>query len=50
METKSKFTMIDEPFICDVCGREVKPMKEEAYFFKMSKYADKLLKYYEYSH
>ena len=26
METKSKFTMIDEPFICDVCGREVKPL------------------------
>ena len=32
---------------CPDCGREVKPMKEEAYFFKMSKYADKLLKYYE---
>ena len=32
---------------CPDCGREVKLMKEEAYFFKMSKYVDKLLKYYE---
>ncbi len=32
---------------CPDCGREVKPAKEEAYFFKMSKYADKLMKYYE---
>ena len=29
------------------CGREVKLMKEEAYFFNMKKYADRLLKYYE---
>ena len=32
---------------CPDCGREVKLQKEEAYFFKMSKYTDKLLKYYE---
>ena len=32
---------------CPDCGREVVPMKEEAYFFKMSKYVDKLLKYYD---
>ena len=32
---------------CPDCGREVKPMKEEAYFFNMKKYADRLLKYYE---
>ena len=32
---------------CPDCGREVKLMKEEAYFFSMKKYADKLLKYYE---
>lgn len=32
---------------CPDCGREVKLMKEEAYFFNMKKYADKLLKYYE---
>lgn len=30
---------------CPDCGREVKPAKEEAYFFKMSKYADRLMKY-----
>ncbi len=30
---------------CPDCGREVKPAKEEAYFFKMSKYADKLIAY-----
>ena len=28
---------------CPDCGREVKPTKEEAYFFKMSKYADRLI-------
>lgn len=32
---------------CPDCGREVKKMKEEAYFFNMKKYADRLLKYYE---
>jgi len=32
---------------CPDCGREVKPAKEEAYFFKMSKYADKLIEYIE---
>ena len=30
---------------CPDCGGEVKPAKEEAYFFKMSKYADKLIKH-----
>ncbi len=30
---------------CPDCGREVKPAKEEAYFFKMGKYADKLVKH-----
>ncbi len=28
---------------CPDCGREVKPAKEEAYFFRMSKYAEKLV-------
>lgn len=28
---------------CPDCGREVKPAKEEAYFFKMSKYANRLI-------
>ncbi len=32
---------------CPDCGREVKPAKEEAYFFKMSKYADRLIAYIE---
>ncbi len=32
---------------CPDCGREVKLMKEEAYFFNMKKYADKLLQYYD---
>lgn len=32
---------------CPDCGRPVKKMKEEAYFFKMSKYADRLMKYIE---
>ena len=30
---------------CPDCGREVKPAKEEAYFFKMSKYAERLIEY-----
>ncbi len=30
---------------CPDCGREVKPAREEAYFFKMSKYADRLIKH-----
>ena len=30
---------------CPDCGREVQPAKEEAYFFKMSKYAPKLIEY-----
>ncbi len=32
---------------CPDCGREVKKTKEEAYFFKMSKYQDRLLKHIE---
>lgn len=32
---------------CPDCGREVKKTKEEAYFFKMSKYQDKLMEYIE---
>ncbi len=32
---------------CPDCGREVIRMKEEAYFFNMKKYTDRLLKYYE---
>lgn len=32
---------------CPDCGREVKLSEEEAYFFRLSKYADDLIKYYE---
>lgn len=32
---------------CPDCGREVRLMKEETYFFNMKKYTDRLLKYYE---
>lgn len=32
---------------CPDCGREVKEVAEEAYFFKISKYADRLLEYIE---
>lgn len=32
---------------CPDCGREVKDAKEEAYFLKLGKYQDKLMKYYE---
>lgn len=32
---------------CPDCGREVKTVSEEAYFFRLSKYQDKLVKFYE---
>ena len=32
---------------CPDCGREVKWTEEEAYFFRLSKYADRLVKHYE---
>ena len=32
---------------CPDCGREVQPKSEEAYFFKLSKYQDKLVEYIE---
>lgn len=32
---------------CPDCGREVKEVTEEAYFFKLSNYQDRILKYYE---
>jgi len=42
--TKSQLT---EDGKCPVCGGDVKPMEEEAYFFRMSKYADTLIQYIE---
>ena len=32
---------------CPDCGREVKKVSEEAYFFRLSKYQERLVKYYE---
>ncbi|MDP4085432.1 MAG: methionine--tRNA ligase [Bacillota bacterium] len=32
---------------CPDCGRPVEKVKEESYFFRMGKYADRLMKYYE---
>ena len=32
---------------CPDCGRDVRKVKEESYFFNMKKYADRLLQYYE---
>ena len=32
---------------CPDCGRDLKKMKEEAYFFNMKKYTDRLIKFYE---
>ncbi|HZG81747.1 MAG TPA: methionine--tRNA ligase [Brevibacillus sp.] len=37
----------DKGYICPDCGREVKKVKEQNYFFRMSKYQDRLLKYIE---
>lgn len=36
--------LVDEK--CPDCGREVKKVKEESYFFNMKKYADRLIQYY----
>ncbi len=33
--------------LCPACGRKVDKVKEESYFFKLSAYQDKLLKFYE---
>jgi methionyl-tRNA synthetase len=33
--------------LCPSCGRKVDKVKEESYFFKLSAYGDKLLKFYE---
>lgn len=32
---------------CPDCGRTIKKIREQSYFFRMSKYADRLLQYYE---
>lgn len=40
-------SQLKENHTCPDCGRECHTQKEEAYFFRMSKYADQLMKYYE---
>ena len=40
-------TQLKEGNLCPDCGRPVQTTKEEAYFFKMSKYQDKLMEYIE---
>ena len=40
-------TQIAEGNVCPDCGRPVEKAKEEAYFIKMSKYQDRLMKYIE---
>ncbi len=37
----------DDGYVCPECGRSVEKVKEKSYFFKMSKYQDRLLKYIE---
>ncbi len=40
-------TQVAEGNVCPDCGRPLQKAKEEAYFFKMSKYQDRLIKYIE---
>ena len=40
-------SQLDENGMCPDCHREVHEISEEAYFFKLSKYQDKLVKFYE---
>ncbi len=40
-------SQVGEDHICPDCKRPVHKAKEEAYFFRMSKYADKLLEFYD---
>jgi methionyl-tRNA synthetase len=40
-------TQVGEDHVCPDCKRPVHEDNEDAYFFKMSKYADRLLKFYE---
>ena len=40
-------SQLDENHCCPDCNRSVEKKTEEAYFFKMSKYVDRLVKYYD---
>ncbi len=46
-ETFFPETQLEDGEFCPDCGRSTSIIKEESYFFKLSKYEDKLLKYYE---
>ncbi len=45
--TEKQLNVEDGEKLCPDCGRPVELVKEESYFFKMSKYADKLIKHIE---
>lgn len=49
VECESFFTdrQSDDGRTCPDCGRKVEKVKEKSYFFRMSKYVDRLLQYYE---
>ncbi|RAX53892.1 methionine--tRNA ligase [Helicobacter sp. 16-1353] len=42
----TKRQLVDE-FFCPDCGKETTPLKEESYFFRLSKYENKLLEWYK---
>lgn len=42
----TKRQLVDDMF-CPDCGKETSPLKEESYFFKLSSYQKKILKWYE---
>ncbi|WP_297811228.1 methionine--tRNA ligase [uncultured Helicobacter sp.] len=42
----TKFQLINEKY-CPDCGKEIVPLEEESYFFKLSAYEQKLLQFYE---
>ena len=46
-ETFFPETQLEDGEFCPDCGRTTSIIKEESYFFKLSKYEDKLLKHYE---
>lgn len=46
-ETFFTQTQLIDDLLCPDCGRETSIVKEESYFFKLSKYEDRLLKWYE---
>ncbi|HPF55970.1 MAG TPA: class I tRNA ligase family protein, partial [Clostridiales bacterium] len=45
--TESQVCKKDDCVVCPDCGKPLQRVKEQAYFFRMSKYADRLMKYIE---